>query len=335
MIRNSILTTVVGSYPTPQWLRVYNTRESLRDAIMVVLKTQEQAGIDVISDGELSRWDINHPETNGMIDYFIGSLSGVDPAYSRKQLEKFRSEQGMSYRARPAGIVVAPLGPGTMNLLDDFNQVRSLTRAPLKFTVTSPYMLGKVLMNDHYASREELMFAIADILAGQLEGIGADIIQVDEANLTGHAEDAELVANLINRVLSGTKAEKAVHLCFGNYGGQTVQKGTYTLLVQFINRLQCDHVVLEMARRPSEERNILREIKPEIGIGLGVIDIKDNQTEAPETVARRIEETANLIGAERIRYVHPDCGFWMLPRSVADAKMHALVAGRNLFLGQK
>jgi 5-methyltetrahydropteroyltriglutamate--homocysteine methyltransferase len=71
-----------------------------------------------------------------------------------------------------------------------------------------------------------------------------------------------------------------------------------------------------------------------MGIGLGVIDIKDNQTETPETVARRIEETANLIGAERIRYVHPDCGFWMLPRSVADAKMHALVAGRNLFLGR-
>jgi 5-methyltetrahydropteroyltriglutamate--homocysteine methyltransferase len=334
MARKSILTTVVGSYPTPQWLRVFGTRESLRDAIMVVLKTQELAGIDVITDGELSRWDINHPETNGMIDYFIRALSGIEYSFTRKQLESFRSEQGMAYRARPAGIVVEPVGPGTLNLVDDFDLVRTLTRTPLKFTVTSPYMLGKVLMNDCYDSREEVMYAIADILSEQLEDIHADVIQVDEANLTGHPEDAELVANLINRVFSRTDAEKAVHLCFGNYGGQTVQKGTYAYLVQFINALVCDHVVLEMARRPVQELNILKEIKPEMGIGLGVIDIKDNQTETPETVAHRIEAAAELVGIERIRYVHPDCGFWMLPRFVADAKMRALVAGRNLLLGQ-
>ena len=72
-----IQTTVVGSYPVPSWLRVYNTRESLRDAMLVVLKTQELAGIDVVADGELYRWDINHPETNGMIDYFVRPLQGV------------------------------------------------------------------------------------------------------------------------------------------------------------------------------------------------------------------------------------------------------------------
>ena len=72
-----IQTTVVGSYPVPAWLRVYNTRESLRDAMMVVLKTQELAGIDVVADGELYRWDINHPETNGMIDYFVRPLQGI------------------------------------------------------------------------------------------------------------------------------------------------------------------------------------------------------------------------------------------------------------------
>ena len=71
-----IQTTVVGSYPVPAWLRVYNTRESLRDAMMVVLKTQELAGIDVVADGELYRWDINHPETNGMIDYFVRPAPG-------------------------------------------------------------------------------------------------------------------------------------------------------------------------------------------------------------------------------------------------------------------
>ena len=73
----SIQTTVVGSYPTPQWLRAYPTRDHLRDATLLVVRTQELAGIDVLSDGELSRFDVNHPETNGMIDYFVGQMDGV------------------------------------------------------------------------------------------------------------------------------------------------------------------------------------------------------------------------------------------------------------------
>src|SRR5262249_55642632 len=81
-----IQTTVAGSYPVPAWLRVYNTRESLRDAMLVVLKTQELAGIDVVADGELHRWDINHPETNGMIDYFVRPLQGVQVELTVDQL---------------------------------------------------------------------------------------------------------------------------------------------------------------------------------------------------------------------------------------------------------
>ena len=97
------------------------------------------------------------------------------------------------------------------------------------------------------------------------------------------------------------------------------------------NRLECDHVVLEMARRPEHELTMLREVKPSIALGIGVIDVKDNEVETPERVARRIELAAKEVGTQRIQYVHPDCGFWMLPRSVADAKMRSLVAGRDLF----
>jgi len=334
MSQKAILTTVVGSYPTPQWLRVYNTSESLRDAMMVVLKLQELAGIDVITDGELSRWDINHPETNGMIDYFIRAFSGIQQNLSRANIESFRKQEGMSYRTKPAGMVLQALGAGTLNLIDDFDRVSALTHKPLKFTVTSPYMLGRVLINEHYGSHEELVFAIADILADQLDGLSADVIQVDEANLTGRPEDAAFAAKAINRVFSKTKSEKAVHLCFGNYGGQTVQKGTYAYLLEFLNSLECDHVVLEMARRPKEEHDMLKDIKDKIGLGVGVIDIKDNQVESPEVVAKRIEDIAQRVGPERIKYVHPDCGFWMLPRSVADAKMRSLVEGRDLYLGK-
>jgi 5-methyltetrahydropteroyltriglutamate--homocysteine methyltransferase len=160
------------------------------------------------------------------------------------------------------------------------------------------------------------------------------VVQIDEANVTGHAEDAPLAAAGINCVLEAVPREKAVHLCYGNYGGQTIQKGTYEKLLGFLNALKADHVVLEIARRPQVELDLLRDVKPALGLGIGVIDIKDNEVETPETVAGRIERAAALLGEERIHYVHPDCGFWMLPRGVADAKMRSLVAGRNLFAGQ-
>src|SRR5574339_44199 len=93
MPESRILTTVVGSYPVPSWLTALPSTPNLRDAILVVLKTQELAGLDVISDGELSRFNVNHPETNGMIDYFIRPMSGIHTSLSREELVKFRAAQ--------------------------------------------------------------------------------------------------------------------------------------------------------------------------------------------------------------------------------------------------
>src|SRR5262245_29529472 len=107
-----IKTTVVGSYPAPFWLRVTSNRESLRDAMLVVLKTQELAGIDVVADGELYRWNVNHAETNGMIDYFVQPMSGVKVNLSVEQMARWRTKAGTAFRAKPPGVVVGPLGPG-------------------------------------------------------------------------------------------------------------------------------------------------------------------------------------------------------------------------------
>jgi 5-methyltetrahydropteroyltriglutamate--homocysteine methyltransferase len=90
---------------------------------------------------------------------------------------------------------------------------------------------------------------------------------------------------------------------------------------------------LQFARRGLSDWPLFRELRPEIKLGIGVIDIKDNEVETPEEVARRIEHAVQVLGPERVRWVHPDCGFWMLPRTVADRKMAALVKGRDLFLG--
>ena len=330
----SIRTTVVGSYPVPMWLAAMPSTPNLRDAILVVLKTQELAGIDVLTDGELSRFDVNHPETNGMIETFLRPLDGIAMAVRREELAAFRAQPGMQFRAQPAGVVRAQIGEGTLNLPAAWEFVRPLTRRPLKFTVTSPYMLAKTLLDRHYHDLRALTMELAEILRRQVDEIDAAVIQIDEANLTGHPEDAGWAHEPINHVLSATRGEKAVHLCFGNYGGQTIQKGFWRSLLPFFNALQVDHLVLEFARRGYDELEVFRDLREGIALGIGVVDIKDNEVESADEIARRIERAVEILGPERVRWVHPDCGFWMLSRTVADRKMAALVAGRDRFLGR-
>jgi 5-methyltetrahydropteroyltriglutamate--homocysteine methyltransferase len=307
----------------------------LRDAIMVVLKTQELAGIDVIADGELNRFDPSHPETNGMIDYFVSRMDGIRSRFAISDIAEFRADAGMAYRSDPAGIVLAEVGEGTLNLPRDFEFTRTLTCHPLKFTCTGPHMLAKVLTDRHYSSRAELAMAIARVLRRQLESIDAVVLQLDEANISGHPEDREWALPAINHALQGVRGERAVHVCFGNYGGQTVQKGFWKDLMPFFNGLGVHHLVLEFARRGYDELEAFRDLDPRIGLGLGVVDIKDNEIESAESIARRLEHAARVLGPGRVRYVHPDCGFWMLQRNVADGKMRALVQGRDLFEGRR
>ena len=328
-----ILTTVVGSYPVPDWLVALPSEQALVDATSVVFKIQELAGIDLVADGELYRFDVNHPDTNGMIDYFIRPLGGVRSTIGLADLDAFAQVGGMKFRARPAGVVEGPITAGSLDLVTPCQRARSLTRSPLKFTITGPHMLSRTLLDRHYLQTSELALALARVLALQVTRLEADVIQLDEANIPGHPEDALWASNAINIVLDAVRGAKAVHLCFGNYGGQTIQAGTWKRLIAFLNDLHADHFVLEMSRRSEEELTALRELHPRFGIGLGVIDIKSTLIETPAEVADRIERAEKLLGAGRVRYVHPDCGFWMLKRSIADRKMQALVRGRNDYLG--
>ena len=196
-------------------------------------------------------------------------------------------------------------------------------------------MLAKVLTDRHYGHPGELAMGIARILRCQLERINADVVQLDEANISGHPEDQDWAVPAINHVLEGIRGERAVHVCFGNYAGQSVQKGLWWDLMPFFNQLKANHLVLEFARRGYDELEAFRDLDKRCGLGIGVIDIKDNAIETPDAIAQRIERAVRLLGADRVHYVHPDCGFWMLHRTVADAKMRALVAGRNLYEGRR
>ena len=362
----AILTTVVGSYPVPDWLVALPSQQALIDATRVVFKTQEMAGIDVVADGELYRFDVNHPDTNGMIEYFIRPMVGVRSAVTRTDVDEFARQAGMGFRAEPAGVVEGPIDEGTLNLPRDYRRARALTNHALKFTLTGPHMLSKTLTDHHYKSKADLAMGIAHALAKQVATLDPQVLQIDEANITGHPDEAPWAAAAINVVLdavgegsgfrvqgsgnanaetktgtgtafspsSSARTQRAVHLCFGNYGGQSIQRGEWRKLIGFLNGLHADHVVLEFAFRGYDELEHFKDLRPGLGIGLGVIDVKTNTVETPEQVAGRIARAAAIVGPDRIKYVHPDCGFWMNKRSIADRKMEALVNGRDLFLGR-
>lgn len=329
-----ILTTTVGSYAPIDWLAALPSEQAVVDATAVVFGTQRRAGVDLPTDGELYRFDPNHPDTNGMIEYFVRRIGGISSAVGRSDGRAFREKREMSFRLKPAGVVVDALHEGSLDLFEACARSAAVAGGPFKFTLTSPFMLARTLLDRHYQDFEALTLAIADVLAEQVPDLPCACVQVDEANVPGSPEHAPLAAEAINRILDRATGEKAVHFCFGNYGGQTIQAGTWEALVGFLNALRCDHLVLELAHRPDSDLDALQAIDDRIALGIGVVDIKVNHVETPDEVAGRIERAVSVLGEGRVRWVHPDCGFWMLKRSVADRKMEALVAGRDRFLGR-
>ena len=332
---DSIKTTTVGSYPVPDWLAASPSEQARLDATRVVFDIQRQAGIDLPTDGELYRFDLNHPDTNGMIDYFVGAMSGTRTKLGRSDWEAFSKLSPMGFRKKPAAVVTGELGEGGLNLAADCAAAASVAGGPFKFTVTSPYMLARSVLDGFYKDFEALTMAMARVLADQVAGLACTCVQVDEANITGNPADGPLAAQAINAVLDRVKCERAVHLCFGNYGGQVIQQGNWRSLLDFLNALHVDHLVLELAHRPADDLDALKDIDPRIGIGIGVVDVKINHIETPDEIAARIERAEKTLGAGRVKWVHPDCGLWMLKRSVADRKIEALVKGRDRYSGRR
>ena len=330
-----IKTTLVGSYPWPDWLHAHPTAEAIDDATRMVIQLQERAGIDVVCEGEFARFDPDHPQTNGMIEYFVHPMGGVRARMAFEEIVAFESQATMGFRTRPAAVADGPITSGTLDLAAPCRRAKALAARPFKFALTGPHMLAKTLIDRHYGDRVALAEAIAHVLAEQVARLDADVVQLDEANLPGAPAEWEWAARVMNIVLDAVPTTPAVHLCFGNYGGQVSQQGAHwEPLIAYLNALHADHVVCENAHRPADELVHFRALRPEIGMGLGVVDVKTTEIESAETVARRIEHAAGVIGADRIRYVHPDCGLWNLRRFMADGKIAAVVAGRDLYEGR-
>ena len=324
--------SVVGSFPLPRWLTQTANQEAILDAIKATIKDQENVGLDLISDGEIFRSLYCHEKTNGMIDHYAQRLAGISTECPRSLIERMRNDADLAYRDEPAGVVAGEINHGRLDLRGEFEGSRQLTKQPLKFTFTGPHMLSRVLINDYYPNLQSLAMAIAKVLSEQVRDIHADFLQIDEASIVGHPQDLEWAIEAINVVAASIPGRSGLHICLGNYGGQTVQKGNYEALLPKLLEVEVDAFVLEFARRGYDELKHFAKYDSRIEIGMGVIDIKDLQIESPEMVAKRIETGASIIGVDRLHVV-PDCGLWMLPRSVALGKLESLVEGRDLFLG--
>jgi 5-methyltetrahydropteroyltriglutamate--homocysteine methyltransferase len=266
-----------------------------------------------------------------MIEYFVRPMSGIRSQVGLDDWKDFSKVNHTGFRRKPAGVVEGALRQGSLNLLADCSTAASVAGGPFKFKVTSPYMLSRPLLDRHYRDFEELTIAIAGLLAEQMHSAPCSCLQVDDASIPGNPKGGPLAAAAIDAILDKVSVQRAVHLCFGNYCGQTIQKGDWQLLVHFLNLLHVDHLVMEFARRPIRELEALKGVKPEIKLGLGVIDVKDNQVETADDIARRLDRAEKILGPGRIGWVHPDCGFWMLKRSIADRKIEALVKGRDQY----
>src|SRR3989475_4441712 len=145
----SILTTTVGSYPVPDWLSALPSEQSLLDATRVVFNLQRQAGIDLPTDGELYRFDVNHPDTNGMIEYFVHKFGGVRREVGRCDTAAFRARTEMRWRNKPAAVVTGPITEGVLNLPEDCARAASVAGGPFKITPTSAPTPAPTVLCEH------------------------------------------------------------------------------------------------------------------------------------------------------------------------------------------
>jgi 5-methyltetrahydropteroyltriglutamate--homocysteine methyltransferase len=323
---SALATTVIGSYSVPEWLERLKTDyyqhrlsrahlDEIHDvAVKAALKDQERVGIDIVSDGELRR--------DNDVDYVLARIPGVRLVDDTKAFyyDYFDAE------------VVEPL-PQTetaaLGLVADFTFARAQTDRPVKFSFTGPFSLSRRLRNKAYGEDAELTLALASVLnaeARELAEAGAALLQIDEPFLAGHPDAVELAVDAVNTVVKGVEANWALHVCYGNRYARPSWEGHYAFLFPAVLRADVDRLVLEFARKGYDDLDLLRQYGWDRGLGVGVIDVKDEEIETADDVAARISRALDVVPPERLT-VNPDCGLRHLPSSVARAKLRSMVAG--------
>ncbi len=328
-------TTVVGSYPQPDWLvnremlskvvpRVRMTElwrvsepyleQAQDDATIVAIRDMERAGIDIITDGEMRRESYSNR--------FATALEGID-------IDKPGEVKARSGRTMKVPRVAGKIRRTKAVEVRDMEFLRRHTELPAKITMPGPFTMSQQVVDDHYRDDEAMTmdFAVAvnDELR-DLEAAGADVIQIDEPWLRNNPEQAKRYAvKAINRALQGIKVPTVIHLCFGY--AAVVPGDTKPLAYAFLAELAdttAQQISIELAQ-PKIDFGVLKELSGK-KIMLGVIDLSDNTIEMPETVAARIRRGLDYVAAENL-IAAPDCGMKYMPRDVAFGKLQSLARG--------
>ena len=340
---DGLLTSVVGSHAHPGWFvsgiaaaergefGSTDLAEMLDDAVDLAIRDQEAAGIDVISDGEMRRAGFFTAE-------FYHHLTGVRALPSDRLLGAGGHDQ--QHRFEVLEPISAPEGLG---VVAEFAAARARTTRPLKATLPGPYTLSGRLRTgpgEVYASRVAAAEAFVEILRTELLGlvdVGATIIQIDEPSPAIHPDAPADFAALFNAAIEPVRgrARLGAHLCFGNYLGRPLAARSYRPIRDAMLGFAVDELVLEFANREMAEVDLVHELA-DAGrdVAAGVIDVKNYHLETADEVATRIDTVlATGIPPERLTLV-PDCGFSQTARWATTAKLHAIVAGRNLVRGR-
>jgi 5-methyltetrahydropteroyltriglutamate--homocysteine methyltransferase len=332
-----LVTTVVGSYPQPEWLidrerlgdrlppRV-RARELWRvpepyleeaqdDATRIAVRDQELAGIDVVTDGEMRRESYSNR--------FATALDGVDLDTPGVALDRTGHEN-------PVPRVVGPVRRTRPVEVRDVEFLRSITDRAIKITVPGPFTMTQQAQNDHYADDRDLALAYAEAVneeLGDLKSAGADVVQIDEPYLQARPEPArEYALEAINRALEGIQGETVLHTCFGYAHIVHDRPAGYPFLRELAD-CAATHLSLEAAQ-PRLDPRVLQEVADKV-IVLGVLDLGSPEAETPEVVADRIRQALTVLAPARL-VVAPDCGMKYLSRDLAFRKLEAMVAGARI-----
>jgi 5-methyltetrahydropteroyltriglutamate--homocysteine methyltransferase len=333
-VEGALVTTVVGSYPQPDWLidrerlgdrlppRV-RARELWRvpepylgeaqdDATRLALQDMENAGVDVVTDGEMRRESYSNR--------FATALEGVDIDEPGVALDR-------TGHPNPVPRVVGPIRRSRPVEVRDVRFLRSLTARQIKITVPGPFTMTQQAQNDHYPDGRSLALAYADAVNAELRDLkaaGADVVQIDEPYLQARPEPArEYAVEAIDRALDGIEGDTVLHTCFG-YAHIVKERLTGYPFLRELNDCAATHISLEAAQ-PRLDPEVLRALPGKV-IVLGVLDLGADEVESTDSIAARIRAALTVVPPERL-VVAPDCGMKYLPRERAFRKLESMVAG--------
>jgi 5-methyltetrahydropteroyltriglutamate--homocysteine methyltransferase len=327
--------SLVGSYPQPDWLidraqlaghTVPRVRakhlwripepylaEAQRDATLLAIRAQEEAGLDIITDGEIRR--------ESYFNRFATALDGLDIEQAGTTLSR---------GGRPVAVprIVGPIRRRRPVEVEDMVFLRAHTKRLAKITLPGPFTMTQLAQDDYYGDEERIAMAYADAVNEEIRDLfaaGADIVQIDEPYMQAQPDKARRYAvKALNRALEGIEGTTVVHMCFGYAAMVGSNKPNRYAFLDDLRDCACRQVSLEIAQ-PRLDCSTLEVLNGK-KILLGVIDLSDLAVETPATVIERIEAALPYVSAENI-IVAPDCGMKYLPREIAFGKMRAMVEG--------